>query len=295
MTNPTPVLDVDALSDISETLLLPLYSRAIESSASKPVLTDHKAVAIAAQLDQAFAGSQRRLHRNLVARKLPSKLTLTMGLRTRRFDRYAQEFLARAPEGVIVSLGCGLDTRFERVDNGRARWIDLDLPPVIDWRRKLFEEGARRTFIACSVTDHSWLERLAPYRGRPLLFLAEGLFMYLEPGSVKALVLELQRQFPGSELVAEVIHARWVTRMRSRFVKYKFQQQLHLAEGATFQSGIDGGREPEQWSPGIQLVDEWTYFDDNEPRLGWLLALLGRFASARQIQWTVHYRLSAAT
>ena len=295
MDQDTPALDVDALSAISETLLLPLYCRAIESSARAPVISDPKAVAIVEQLDRAFAGSQRRLHRKLVARQLPSKLTLTMGLRTRRFDRYAQDFLQRAPDGVIVSLGCGLDTRFERVDNGRAQWIELDLPPVMDWRRRFFDETPRRRFIACSVTDHSWIEQLAPYRERPLLFLAEGLFMYLEPAPMKALVLELQRRFPGSELVAEVIHARWVTRMRSRFIKYKFQKQLHLADGATFQSGIDGGREPEQWSPGIQLVDEWTYFDDDEPRLGWLFNLLGRLESARQIQWTVHYRLSAAT
>lgn len=295
MKNTAPEIDLDALSAISETLLLPLYCRAIESDAAQPVLTDPKAVAIVAQLDQAFARSQRRLHRKLVARQLPSKLTLTMALRTRRFDRYAQDFLQHSPDGAIVSLGCGLDTRFERVDNGRAQWIELDLPAVMDWRRRLFDETPRRRFVACSVTDHSWLEQLAPYRERPLLFLAEGLFMYLEPGSMKTLVLELQRQFPGSELVAEVIHARWVTRMRSRFIKYKFQKQLHLADGATFQSGIDGAREPELWSPGIQLVDEWTYFDDGEPRLGWLLGLLGRFDSARQIQWTVHYRLSAAT
>jgi methyltransferase (TIGR00027 family) len=288
-----PTLDRDALSAVSETLLLPLYCRAIESESAAPVLADPKAVAIVEQLDAAFAGSERRLHRKLIARALPSKLTVTMALRTRRFDRYAQAFLQRAPDGVIVSLGCGLDTRYERIDNGRARWFELDLPEVIGWRRRFFAESDRRTFIAASATDLGWLEQLAPCRGRPLLFLAEGLFMYLDRDAVQALVCELRRRFPGSELVAEVVHARWVTRMKSRWIRYKFRKQLHLDADVTFRFGIDGSRALESWSPGIAFVDEWTYFDDGEPKMG-LFNLFGRFESLRKVQWTVHYRLGSA-
>jgi len=47
-------------------------------------------------------------------------------LKGREFDRFAQDFLSRHPDGVVVHIGCGLDTRFERVDNGRVdgmTWI----------------------------------------------------------------------------------------------------------------------------------------------------------------------------
>jgi len=58
-------------------------------------------------------------------------------LRNREFDRYAQDFLRCHPEAVVVHIGCGLDSRFERVDNGQVEWYDLDLPHVIELRRKL--------------------------------------------------------------------------------------------------------------------------------------------------------------
>jgi O-methyltransferase involved in polyketide biosynthesis len=53
----------------------------------------------------------------------------------REFDRLARAFLAEIPDGVIVDLGCGLDTRFERVDDGQVeltrlerRMLDGDVP-----------------------------------------------------------------------------------------------------------------------------------------------------------------------
>ena len=36
----------------------------------------------------------------------------------------------------MVELGTGLNTRFERTDNGTAHWIDLDLPDTIALRRQ---------------------------------------------------------------------------------------------------------------------------------------------------------------
>ena len=69
---------------------------------------------------------------------------LTTILRNIKFERYARVFLASHPDAVVVHIGCGLDSRFERVDNGRVEWYDLDLPEVIELRRTFIggEAGA---------------------------------------------------------------------------------------------------------------------------------------------------------
>jgi O-methyltransferase involved in polyketide biosynthesis len=41
-------------------------------------------------------------------------------LRSREFDRYARDYLRRHPKAVVVHIGCGFDSRFERVDNEKA-------------------------------------------------------------------------------------------------------------------------------------------------------------------------------
>jgi O-methyltransferase involved in polyketide biosynthesis len=59
-------------------------------------------------------------------------------------DRYAQDLLRRHTDAVVVHIGCGLDSRFERVDNGHVEWYDLDMPEIIELRRKRISvEGER--------------------------------------------------------------------------------------------------------------------------------------------------------
>ena len=60
--------------------------------------------------------------------------------------------------------------------------------------------------IASSVLDYKWMEDLKKRSTGPFLFLAEGLFMYLEKSDVKNLVIKMQSEFPGSELACEVVN-----------------------------------------------------------------------------------------
>jgi hypothetical protein len=53
-------------------------------------------------------------------------------LRTAIFDCLVSDFLSEHPGGTVVELGTGLNTRFDRVDNGQVHWIDLDLPDTIE-------------------------------------------------------------------------------------------------------------------------------------------------------------------
>jgi O-methyltransferase involved in polyketide biosynthesis len=181
-------------------------------------------------------------------------------LRNREFDRYAQDFLRRHPEAVAVHIGCGLDSRFERVDNGRVEWYDLDLPHVIELRRKLIgDERERYHFLACSALEDAWMEAMSALRQRFFLFMAEGVFPYLEEAQVKSLVLRLRDHFPGTELVFDAISPfeLWVGNLRLAISKL----------GARAHWGLRRGQELEGWGDGIRLLDEWGFCDDPTPRL----------------------------
>ena len=94
-----------------------------------------------------------------------------------------REFLARHAGGTVAELGTGLNTRFERTDNGTVRWIDLDLPDTIALRRRFFADNGRRHMIEGSVTGEDWLEAVAELPG-PYFFVSEGVFVYLEEDDV---------------------------------------------------------------------------------------------------------------
>lgn len=188
-------------------MFLPLDALALESQPDDPIIADPGAVALTGALNRAFAGSDLPLHRRLVSGHLPATLVTTMALRIRRFDRYVSTFLEREPDGVVVNLGCGLDDRGRRTDNGRVRWFDLDLTEVIALRRAYLPESDRMRFLTSSVLDLRWLDALPNEPGHRFLFVAEGLFMYLPPDGVTTLVVALAERYPGAELVAEVAHS----------------------------------------------------------------------------------------
>jgi O-methyltransferase involved in polyketide biosynthesis len=228
--------------------------------------------------------------RSLASGKISQQLSIHLTLRASKYDVYTRQFLDHSPGGTVINIGCGMDTRFYRVDNGQVHFFDLDLPEVIHFKREFVDEGPRYRLIAASVFDYAWMDQVDREGTKPLLFLAEGVFMYLDPENVRALFIDLRKRFPGSELVCEVINKRWISKSMQPLLRIKMQRQLGIGADATFKFGIADGREPETWSPGIQLIDEWSYFDSKHPKLG-LVGFMGRSELFRKTQWTVHYRL----
>jgi O-methyltransferase involved in polyketide biosynthesis len=250
------------LSKEQETLLIPLYAKAQDN----PILDDRKAREILNAVDYDF--------RELM---VPEKTVVTLRIRAKQLDAYARQFLAAHPDAIVLHLGCGLDSRCERVDAPQALWFDLDLPEVIALRRRFYPETAGYRMIASSVTDLVWMEQV-PAEGRPVFVIAEGLLMYLEPADVRALVVCLHERFPGCELVFDAF---------SELTARRIQAHPSLQKtGATIRWGIDDAHEIEGWAEGIRLKEEWFFSQSPDiGKLGWYYRLMFRLtASIRAAQ-----------
>src|SRR5262249_47426263 len=160
------------LSEVPETLLWNLGRRAAAARTRSPLLEDPRAVEIVDRLDYDFADASRGAGWHAV--------------RVGTFDAAIRRFLERYPSGTVVALGEGLETQFWRVDNGRMRWVSVDLPEALELRHKLLPEGRRQSTHAGSALETEWLERLD--RASPVLVTAQGLFMYFQREQVHELI-----------------------------------------------------------------------------------------------------------
>ena len=278
-----------SMSDVSVTMLITLYARARESVSGNPIITDPKAVEMIGIIKKEIAGSDNPIHKKILRNRYNQKLAVTMALRSRRFDRYVLEFLSRYPGATVINLGCGLDTRFYRIDNRQVIWFDIDLPEVIELRKRFMEENSRHFFIGNSVLNPEWITEVKT--GGPYLILAEGLFMYLAEDEVKKLFNTIHSELGDAEIVCEVTNRYWVDKMNSGYMKWKFKRQLGMTGGAVFTFGVPDSRYFEQWSHAYRFLDEWTYFDDDEKKLGWF-RLFASFELLRKSQWTMHYKIN---
>ena len=116
--------------------------------------------------------------------------------------------------------------------------------------------------------------------------------MYLEEGDVRRLVVKLREQFDGAELVADVANRRVVQLASGRLDRGKFRRQFGLSEAVWFHSGLSHPREMEEWAEGITFLDDWSYFDEDEPRLDWMRPF-ARWKLLGRAQYVVRYRLGS--
>ena len=106
---------------------------------------------------------------------------------------------------VVVNVGCGLDTRFQRIGDGKAVFYDMDLPEVIALRRELIPEQPGNPYIAASLLDAGWLDDLR--RRHPdahFIFVVEGVLMYFYEKQVKTFLHHVAERFGGGELWFDV-------------------------------------------------------------------------------------------
>jgi len=101
-------------------------------------------------------------------------------MRAKHLDSGTREFLAAHPNSTVLHLGWGLDSRVFRFDPpATIRCYDIDLPDVIELRRRLYPERHAYEMIGASVSNVQWLDGIVA--DRPVLVVAEGLASYLPP------------------------------------------------------------------------------------------------------------------
>ena len=260
------------LTKEQETLLIPLYSKAQEN----PLFDDEKARQILAGVDYDF----ERL-------KTPQKTAVTLRIRAKQLDEFTRRFINAHQDALILHLGCGLDSRCERVERAKTQWFDLDMPDVIALRRKFYTETETYHMIASSVTDLSWMNTVFA-DGRPVFVVAEGLLMYLHESEVKALILALCQKFPGCDFVFDAFSKLTADRVKAHPSLQK--------TGAVIHWGIDDPREIEQWAADIHLKGEWFFSQEPDiDRLSWLyramLRLSGSIQAANRAHRLLYYTL----
>jgi O-methyltransferase involved in polyketide biosynthesis len=186
------------LGQVQETLFIPLAGRAAETGRRRPILRDPKAVEIieAVSLDRS---------------KYSRAGGWTTVMRTAGYDVWVRDFLAEHPHGTVVELGTGLNTRFERVDNGTVRWIDLDLPDTIALRRRFFTDTDRRRMVAASIADDDWLAGVRELPG-PYFFVSDGVFAYLTEEDVTRTLASLAEHFPGALIAIDTCSQQMMKR-----------------------------------------------------------------------------------
>ncbi|MFP2958813.1 class I SAM-dependent methyltransferase [Myxococcus sp. 1LA] len=184
---------VPNLTGIPETMLWTLHNRAGEAKRPDGILKDAEVVRIYDAIDYDFEKSFGRAE--------PSH-----AIRAVETDRTIRAWLATHPDGFVVSLGEGLETQAQRLDNGQLRWLSVDLPEAVAIRERFLTPNERLRHFPASALDRAWMDQVDASKG--VFIIAQGLFMYFEEDAVRRLFVDIAERFPGAEVLFDTI-PRW--------------------------------------------------------------------------------------
>jgi O-methyltransferase involved in polyketide biosynthesis len=264
------------LGSVQETLLLPLWGRAIETQKSKPLLVDNKAVSIINSIPYDFT---------VIAENVHALSRLSWVARSIYFDNKIKEFINVFPEATIVNIGCGLDTTFDRVDNGKIRWFDLDLPDAIELRKKYISETDRRCFISNSVFDSSWYDAID--KKSNVMLLVAGVVYYFDENEIKRLFNDFHTILPGVEIVFDYASKRGI-KLSNKVVIEKGGME----KSAYLKWGINDIMEIEKWANYIKVISHTTMYKEHKKNYSLLHRIGMSIADAMKIMSLAHIRIN---
>ena len=177
------------MDQVNKTLYIPLYGKAYVSGRNM-LLKDPKA-------EEIWAAEQFPLK----GKSASKWLAYYMAMRASVFDRWVQEKMTEHPDAVVLHLGCGMDSRAERIGTQNLLWFDVDFPAVMEERKRYYRETETYRMLGSDVCDINWLTEVP--RGGCAIVLMEGIHMYLPRQRLDRLMAALKQHFSQVHLLMD--------------------------------------------------------------------------------------------
>lgn len=230
--------------DIADTLYITLIMKCKETHRKNAFFHDPVACDLVGKIDYDFSKYEKVI-----------RSSVGTAIRARYFDQITKEFIENNTNTVIVHLGCGLDSRFQRIGKpvmDKTVFYEIDLPEVMELRKELIPESKNNPYIAASMFETRWMDNLkAKHPDSKFLFIVEGVFMYFNNGEVKSVIQNMASRFGNSMLVFDAVSS-WMCKNSYRHDAVKLSK-------ATFKFACDDSRLLEQWNSKLKFVSVKYY------------------------------------
>ena len=251
---------------VQETLLIPLYGRKYVMDLYPDLFMDHDCQALFDRIDFTVPDNMKGMLGNIGC---------IMGA-TRQYDMASacRAYLKAHPNACVVNLGCGLDTTFRQVDNGKAKGYNLDFPDTIAIRNELLGTREREFNIACDLNDISWFDQIDFRPEDGIVFFASGVFYYFKMTDVEKLFAAMAEHFPGGKLVFDATKKKGLKSMLKTWLKGFEMKDINVY------FSVDDVHTLKEWSGHISSAVSNPYLTGYRPldkRYGFITNIVFRY------------------
>ncbi|MBD3194918.1 MAG: class I SAM-dependent methyltransferase [Candidatus Lokiarchaeota archaeon] len=241
------------LSALEETMLGPLWARAMYAKKYPDLLNDPKAIEIIESVNYDFSEMEQILG---------EWRAIGLMIRARSFDNAARDYIKKYPSATIINIGAGLDTTFFRIDNGKIKMYNIDLPDVIDYRENLLPSTDRNKNIAKSAFDYDWITKIDYTEDNGIFIIAGGFVYYFNEEKISNFLSTLADDFTEGEIIFDAISSLALNKMNKKSEKAGSDLRLKLAIDDPFET-------IPKWSEKLKIKDCFVIGDRTSLNKDW--------------------------
>lgn len=191
------------LDEVNKTLYIPLYGKSLVSKKGI-ILKDTKAEEI-----------WEKEHFKLKGKSKSKWLAYFMAMRAKVFDDWLIEQMNTSDvSAIILHIGCGMDSRIERVGARGHQWYDGDFKDVIECRKRYYSETNCYHMITCDLRNRAWLNNIPDHADA--IVVLEGISMYMKHEEIRECFSALSEHFSSVRILMDCY-----TEYAAKISKYK--------------------------------------------------------------------------
>lgn len=177
------------MDSVNKTLYIPLYGKAFVSN-KNIIIQDKKAEEIWAKEGFELKGKSK------------SKwLAYYMAMRSAIYDEWLEQEITSNKNAVVLHIGCGMDSRIERVSARNMQWYDIDFPDVIEERQKYYAGSNCYHMLGIDMRTDEWKKHIEA--NQDVIIVLEGVSMYFEPKELHGLLSNLVQHFNSTKVLMD--------------------------------------------------------------------------------------------
>lgn len=253
--------ELRGFAGVAKTLFIPLRARIYVSRRFPEYFCDRAALELAPCLPPAEG------------ERASEYAQLASAARSYCMDRQVGAFLSQHARCNIIYLGAGLESAYTRLAQESAfgpgaRFYALDLPEVIEARRRVLGVGTQERLLGGDMFAPDWLSALDG--SLPSLLIAAGVFQYFHAAQVEDFIRGLKAHFSAAQLLFDATNRKGL-QFANRFVRRSgsgdARMYFYVDDAARFAAALD-----------CELLELRGFFKEALAVLGRRLSLLSRVA-----------------
>ncbi|MBF1295425.1 MAG: class I SAM-dependent methyltransferase [Parvimonas sp.] len=193
------------LSGVEDTLYIPLVARIFASEKFPNYFYDEKALSLKPYIPT-----------NLIEKNASEYFHMASVCRQDVIDKKIIKFLEENENCNVVFLGAGLETAYNRINNKKANFYQVDLPNVIEIRKRILGNAENERLISGDMFTLEWIKEIDTEL--PTMIAVSGVYQYFNKEKIVEMIKKMKSLLPKGELVFDATNTKGL-KIANRYVK----------------------------------------------------------------------------